>query len=97
MVEGKERNRTYRQRLKTRALMLIGVQCVFCKQPSEHAAHVKPTGLKGPSRGLDRRYRDVLKNPDCYRPMCKGCHRVFDGLVSLARVTTLKTEEPIPF
>lgn len=41
-------------------------------------AHVKPTGLDGPGRGMERRYRDVLKNPDCYRVLCKECHRKAD-------------------
>lgn len=41
-------------------------------------AHVKPTKLSGQGRGFYARYRDVLKNPDCYRLMCCDCHKRFD-------------------
>lgn len=76
---------------------MIGEQCVFCySQDAIQAAHVLPTKLKGAGRGLDRRYRDVIANPDSYRPMCKRCHRIFDGLVSKIK-TTIVVEEPIPF
>lgn len=71
---------------------------MFCETNEQiEAAHVVPTGLKGEGRGLDRRYRDVLKHPDCYRPMCKRCHRTFDKLARLIRAELEPAEEPIPF
>lgn len=84
-----------RERTKQRALDAIGRECVFYGSSEDlHAAHVKPTGLKGPSRGKRERYKDVAENPDCYRPMCKDCHRTFDALRSLWRP---EIEKPIPF
>lgn len=94
----KQQCRDYRQCLKKRAFDAIGRVCVFCESEEEiHAAHVLPTGLKGSSRGLDRRFRDVIKNPKCYRPMCKKCHRIFDALVKLVKPDPIVEEDPIPF
>lgn len=89
----KEYVKRYRQRLKGRAFALIGTECIFChNKVNLHAAHIKSTGLNGKSRGLDRRFRDVIKHPDCYKPMCKQCHQVFDRLVNLS-----KPDDAIPF
>jgi hypothetical protein len=90
------RHARYRQDLKCRAFDLIGGACVFCGTTEKiEAAHVKPTSLCGSnSRGMDRRYRDIIKNPDCYRPMCGKHHRVFDQLV---RVRCTVIDEPMPF
>lgn len=89
--------RKYRQRLKTRAVELIGDKCVFCgwKEGLE-MAHVKETKLSGSSaRGMGQRYIDVIKNPDAYRRMCRRCHRVFDQLAAL-RVPE-RVEDVVPF
>lgn len=43
---------------------------------------------------MARRYRDVIANSDCYRPMCGKHHRLFD---SLASMQSKVIEEPIPF
>lgn len=86
----------YRQDLKVRAFVAIGVQCVFCHDGQDlHCAHVGRTLLKGPGRGMQQRYSDVLKNPDKYRPMCKDCHRTFDALV--ASIRKEPPVEEIPF
>lgn len=86
----------YRQKLKLRAFQAIGAACVFCKTAeSIQAAHVLATGLKSAGRGMDRRYQDVLKHPDKYRPMCKNCHRTFDALRKLYEAQ--EPREEIPF
>lgn len=87
--------REYRQRLRQRALDLIGRVCVFCGETEGiQAAHVIETNIKGSGRGLDRRYRDVIKHPDSYRPMCRECHLVFDALWAKRLAGN---DEPIPF
>lgn len=97
MPATREEVRKYRQRLRKRAWKLKGRRCVFCRKRATEMAHVCPTELSGSnSRGMDRRYRDVLKNPDCYEPMCHGCHVLFDGFVRKMKVLVEK-EEPIPF
>lgn len=78
----REGQRRRRQKLRTRAFAAIGNCCVFCKSSVVQAAHVIPTKIKGGSRGMDRRYMDVIKNPDCYRPMCSSCHRAYDKIQS---------------
>ncbi len=97
-MSSKERMREYRKELKQRAFELIGSECVFCGvKDGLHAAHVQPTKLNGAGRGMDRRYLDVIKNPQAYRPMCgKHCHKIYDKLVSLIRKEDVE-EEPIPY
>ena len=41
-------------------------------------AHVKPTELKGRSRGRKERYYDIIKNPDSYRLLCHFHHKMMD-------------------
>lgn len=41
-------------------------------------AHVRPTGLHGRGRGLQRRFFDILRHPDAYTLLCKKCHGLFD-------------------
>lgn len=41
-------------------------------------AHKKPTRLRGRGRGLQKRFRDILRNPDCYELLCKKCHWIKD-------------------
>jgi len=74
----RERNQRYRSRLRDRCIELLGGRCRRCRS-TQHVefAHIKETPLRGRGRGLDRRYRDILKHPDCYVPMCHGCHRAF--------------------
>ena len=52
-----------------------------CEETEElEFAHVKPTELKGRSRGRKERYYDIIKNPTCYRLICKGHHTMMDEL-----------------
>lgn len=82
MAANPERCRKYRQRLRERAMVILcGLfpHCKFCQGTTKlEMAHVIPTNLDGPSRGMDRRYRDVIANPGCYVLLCHDCHREFD-------------------
>jgi len=76
-----EHCRQYRAKLKIRAYAnyFFGECCVKCHSTEKiELAHLKPTGLNGPSRGLTKRYLDVIKHPESYQPMCKDCHTAFD-------------------
>lgn len=42
-------------------------------------AHLKPTGLRGRSRGSERQLKDVLANPTCYARLCRACHVEMDA------------------
>jgi len=42
-------------------------------------AHVKPTELKGKSRGYNERVLDILKHPDAYKLLCRACHQKLDS------------------
>ena len=60
----------------------MGGACVFCRENDPtilQFAHVKPTKLKGSSRGYFNRLRDVFENRECYRLMCETHHRQFDA------------------
>lgn len=95
MASKTERQRQYRARLRERGLAALGRECVFCAASEVQAAHVRPTGLSGRNgRGLDRRWLDVLRYPDAYRPMCAACHRTFDALVKIALAEEV---EEVPF
>jgi hypothetical protein len=91
----------YRIRLSLLGRCGYGDRCVFCGA-AEYVqfAHVRPTALRGSSRGKKHRCRDVVANPECYRAMCTACHRLFDkfvhDLMELARGNVVK-EAPIPF
>lgn len=59
--------------------VLFGGKCIFCGTTFElQFAHIKETGLFGWSRGKKARYYDILYHQDCYRLMCKKCHKLFD-------------------
>lgn len=93
----KERRRRYQDKLKVRAFDAIGRACVFCESEDDvQAAHVLPTDLRGPGRGKKRRFADVVRKPEAYRPMCRRCHRTFDALVARMRAVS-RVEEEIPF
>jgi hypothetical protein len=71
--------RRYRARLRERALQLKGNVCCQCGLLWDlEFAHTDDTPVNGAGRGMDRRYRDVLKHPDCYVLMCHDCHLEFD-------------------
>jgi len=44
-------------------------------------AHVLDTPVMGWGRGRNKRYYDVLKNPDCYALFCKYHHKEYDDYV----------------
>lgn len=104
-MSSKSRNRRYQDRLKERAKNLLGSKCVFCGSEDRlQAAHVAVTSLSraGAGRGMKRRYKDVVQNPDAYRAMCAGCHRTFDALTgklvdSLLSLKNSEENSPIPF
>jgi hypothetical protein len=57
-----------------------GGRCELCGSNERlEWAHVKPTGLCGPGRGLQDRVRDIKKNPECYRLLCHECHKRVPG------------------
>lgn len=90
-----EQCKRYRENLKKRVKEILGTTCVFCQSTEDlQIAHIVPTGINGASRGLDRRYLDVIKNPGSHRTMCKHCHKTFDKLLNIA---FSYNEEPIPF
>lgn len=101
----KNRDRRYQDRLKERARALLGSECVFCSSEENlQAAHVAVTRLSraGPGRGMKRRLKDVVQNPDAYRAMCARCHRLFDALTgklvdSLLALKNSEENSPIPF
>lgn len=41
-------------------------------------SHIKPTKLRGRSRGRADRYHDIKNNPECYVLRCRRHHRLFD-------------------
>lgn len=51
-------------------------------------AHLTATGLKGSGRGVERRYYDIRRNPDCFARLCVPCHREYDqpGAARLVRI-----------
>ena len=55
--------------------------CIFCGAVSWDFCHVRPTEILKVTRGRGRkeRYYDIINNLDCYRPMCKQCHRWYDS------------------
>lgn len=73
-------SRNYRRRVKAKALARLAEGCL-CGQPATEMEHVKPTPTagKGGGRGGDRRWREWLKYPECFQPMCHDCHRAIDG------------------
>lgn len=80
------KNARYLQRVKQRALATLaeqqgGLECyVFsCENTDLQCAHREPTGLKGPSRGMKARYKDVLRNPSKYCLLCRDHHVLFDS------------------
>lgn len=96
--------RKYRKKLRERAYNAIGHCCVFCGVWYDlQCAHIHPTGLKGASRGLTRRYLDVIAHPRRYRPMCVECHGKFDrgelGFQDMKHERSIDTEQDlsVPF
>ena len=82
----KRGNARYLKKLRQRALDKIGHCCIFCGNMYDvECAHVLSTECTGRGRGMNRRYRDVIKHPGAYRPMCKDHHKLYDdGEISLS-------------
>lgn len=38
-------------------------------------AHVQRTGLRGRGRGQTQRFKDIANHPECYKLLCKKCHK----------------------
>jgi hypothetical protein len=76
----------YKARLLARIKALLGDRRQQCGlSETEDAgpirlefAHVALTGVKGRGRGSYQRLRDVEKNPECYRLLCRSCHMNLD-------------------
>ena len=77
----------YHARLRERAMALLGGRrCQECGlsemedfEPVRlEFAHVAPTKLNGRGRGTYHRLRDVEKNPEAYRLLCRPCHMDLD-------------------
>ena len=94
-----EAQRRHRVKLRERALDLVGRKCVFCGSCEKvEMAHLAVNGIRGPGRGWERRYGDVVKNPKDYAPMCVEHHRLFDRLTARLREQAAREkEEKIPF
>lgn len=69
---------------RERLIIQRGGKCVECGR-TDHLefAHLQETGLKGRGRGRKERYYDVVKNPDAYVLLDKGCHRRLDAQAKL--------------
>lgn len=58
-----------------------GNKCLQCGKTNDlQFAHVRPTGVKGSGRGLDKRMRDIRHHPNDYILLCKSCHLILDSL-----------------
>jgi hypothetical protein len=78
-------------RLKAKLIAAFGGACAWCGSQAElEFAHLRETGLKGPSRGQSKRLLDVQRNPDAYKLLCRPCHCTFDG-----RTYRIERSEPI--
>jgi 5-methylcytosine-specific restriction endonuclease McrA len=57
----------------------FGGSCQECGSTKKlEFAHIKPTNLSGWGRGRKERYYDVKNNKDCYKLLCKKCHKELD-------------------
>ena len=91
----RESNQRYRSNLRARCVELLGDRCSrrSCGSTSQvEFAHIKETPLRGRARGLDRRYRDILKHPDCYLPLCRPCHIAFTKAGDYRKISGLLLE-----
>ena len=87
-------------KLKKIVRLLVGYRCVWCGTNVDvQLAHVLPTEMSyHQKRSQWQRYNDAAKNPQCYRPMCRKHHALFDALTGdLMQAAKGVKEEPIPF
>jgi len=68
-----ELQKIYRKNL----VRAFGAFCWLCEEETKvlEFHHLKETKLNGRGRGRKERYYDILKNPNCYFPTCKECHK----------------------
>ena len=72
------KNKWIKERRK-RLIEEFGGKCEECPATSKlEFAHKEPTELSGWGRGRKERVYDVIKNPEKYRLLCKGCHKEYD-------------------
>lgn len=67
------------EQLRFEVRQLLGEVCRHCGRTPIEYAHVAATKLHGRGRGASRRYRDILKFPDRYIPLCRTCHQKYDA------------------
>jgi len=57
----------------------FGDCCQRCGSKTDlEFAHLKPTEIKGRSRGRKERYYDIKNNKTSYILLCHGCHKKLD-------------------
>ena len=57
-----------------------GGRCSICGGTHRlQFAHLRPTGLKGRSRGQANRYHDIKNHAADYVLLCRACHYTFDN------------------
>lgn len=71
----RQRVARYHARLRERVMALFEPSCEECGSSERlEFAHVQPTKLKGRGRGTYHRLRDVERNHEAYRLLCRPCH-----------------------
>ena len=75
-----ERARKTRNDLRERAWAIHGRICVVCGGVATQLAHVYPTDCVGRGRGMDRRYRDAIKNRENYVATCAAHNSQVDAV-----------------
>ena len=72
--EKKEKNKKYdkewKEKQKSKALVALGNECIFCKSKKDLCCH----NIFGRKHGNGFIYSIVLKNPDEYIRLCHRCH-----------------------
>lgn len=69
--------RVLEEERKKRGYYCQNLECAFLNWEIEFA-HVRSTKLKGRSRGMKQRVKDIRQFPMAYILLCKDCHYQFD-------------------
>ena len=90
--------RRYRAKLLRRLQAWRAGPCEMCgaSTSARTLAHLHPTSLRGRSRGVERRYADLIRHPACFARMCWDCHRPFDREHTTADRVALPFADPMP-